>query len=312
MKILKLTLQKQPFEVMVTGEKTSEFRRPSYWLMNRLVDKNGNKKHYDYVEFINGYFLGKKLHLLTNSYDFLMNSDTGKWATVIEEKKPTFISADGAEMFEGDLYYVPQINNKNELLGTYLQFTTNSVTRPSDTKFSTEALAKKYIEENTPKQPAIEVFEWNKVWGVAIQASGNDKLIKEKKPYRQHTFETIERVTGFIPLQSEIDEIQDAILKDMDENKPLLTTHDGVEVFDKEADIYGINPINFEKHNMYASHEIYCDGLVFFSTPEKAQEYIDNNEKRYSLNDIRSAYNTFPYGWDIDIIFKKLKKLNKK
>lgn len=55
MKILKLSLKKLPFEVMVTGEKTSEYRLPTNWIMSRLLDKNGNKKHYDLVEFTNGY-----------------------------------------------------------------------------------------------------------------------------------------------------------------------------------------------------------------------------------------------------------------
>lgn len=50
MKTLKLTLSKLPFEVMKTGEKKIEYRKPSDWIKSRLIGKN-----YDAVEFVNGY-----------------------------------------------------------------------------------------------------------------------------------------------------------------------------------------------------------------------------------------------------------------
>ena len=49
-RVLKLTLHKKAFEVMVTGEKKLEFRKPSAWIMSRLKGKD-----YDAVEFVNGY-----------------------------------------------------------------------------------------------------------------------------------------------------------------------------------------------------------------------------------------------------------------
>lgn len=55
MKILKLTLKKQPFEVMETGEKRNEYRSPSEWIKSRLFDKDGYAREYDAVEFTNGY-----------------------------------------------------------------------------------------------------------------------------------------------------------------------------------------------------------------------------------------------------------------
>ena len=54
-KILHLSLKSEPFDVMVTGEKRNEYRSPTKWIMSRLVDKNGNPKHYDVVKFVNGY-----------------------------------------------------------------------------------------------------------------------------------------------------------------------------------------------------------------------------------------------------------------
>lgn len=52
---LKLTLSKKPFEVMLTGEKTVEYRRQSQWMKSRLFDKHGNLRVYSTVEFVNGY-----------------------------------------------------------------------------------------------------------------------------------------------------------------------------------------------------------------------------------------------------------------
>jgi hypothetical protein len=48
--ILHLTLKKEPFDVMVTGEKTTEYRNKSEWIMSRLLGKK-----YDYVKCVNGY-----------------------------------------------------------------------------------------------------------------------------------------------------------------------------------------------------------------------------------------------------------------
>ena len=49
-KMLYLTLKKSQFQVTVTGEKNSEFRRPSKWILSRVLNKT-----YDYVKFTNGY-----------------------------------------------------------------------------------------------------------------------------------------------------------------------------------------------------------------------------------------------------------------
>lgn len=54
-KVLLLNLKREPFEVMVTGEKKVEYREIKEWMRSRLFDKNGNPKQYDYVKFILGY-----------------------------------------------------------------------------------------------------------------------------------------------------------------------------------------------------------------------------------------------------------------
>ncbi len=55
MTTLKLTLSKDPFDVMKTGEKQIEYRRKSKWIESRLYNKNGTPREYDYIEFVNGY-----------------------------------------------------------------------------------------------------------------------------------------------------------------------------------------------------------------------------------------------------------------
>lgn len=50
-----LTISAAPFEVMHTGEKPYEFRKPSDWMRSRLYNKDGTEKDYDYVKFTNGY-----------------------------------------------------------------------------------------------------------------------------------------------------------------------------------------------------------------------------------------------------------------
>lgn len=54
-KTLHLSLKKQPFEVMVTGEKTNEYREPKQWILSRLLNKYGMPKDYDFVRLVNGY-----------------------------------------------------------------------------------------------------------------------------------------------------------------------------------------------------------------------------------------------------------------
>lgn len=54
-KTLLLTLSKQPFDVMKTGKKPIEVRKPSKWILSRLFNPDGTRKEYDLVQFTNGY-----------------------------------------------------------------------------------------------------------------------------------------------------------------------------------------------------------------------------------------------------------------
>lgn len=54
-KTLYLNVTQQAFDVMVTGDKKFEFRRPSPWIMSRVKDEHGNPKFYDQVKIVAGY-----------------------------------------------------------------------------------------------------------------------------------------------------------------------------------------------------------------------------------------------------------------
>lgn len=54
MKVLHLTLKKKWFD-MVGPDKPEEYRDDKQWIRSRLMTSNGTHKHYDVVEFSNGY-----------------------------------------------------------------------------------------------------------------------------------------------------------------------------------------------------------------------------------------------------------------
>lgn len=55
MKTLKMTLQKQWFDQIASGEKVEEYRDCSDFWISRLLNEDGSYKEYDTVEFRNGY-----------------------------------------------------------------------------------------------------------------------------------------------------------------------------------------------------------------------------------------------------------------
>ena len=54
---LKLTLHREPFELILSGEKKKEFRNDSTsgWMRKKLFKPDGSSKHFNFVEFTNGY-----------------------------------------------------------------------------------------------------------------------------------------------------------------------------------------------------------------------------------------------------------------
>lgn len=83
MRVLHLSLKREPFEVMVTGEKTVEYREPSDWILNRLVYPHGERKHYDVVKITHGYaadapyFIAKYLGFTKAGMDYKRSFTNG-------------------------------------------------------------------------------------------------------------------------------------------------------------------------------------------------------------------------------------------
>jgi hypothetical protein len=55
MKTLFFNLKKEPFDVMVTGEKTVEYRNISKHWNSRLLNKDGSFKEFDLIKFQHAY-----------------------------------------------------------------------------------------------------------------------------------------------------------------------------------------------------------------------------------------------------------------
>ena len=80
---LHLTLKKIWFDLMISGKKQIEYRRPSKWIEKRIINKN-----YDFIKFVNGYGNDKPYFIC--KYDGYTNSN--KDNEVIIEGNPIKIN----------------------------------------------------------------------------------------------------------------------------------------------------------------------------------------------------------------------------
>lgn len=53
--ILKIVIKGEYFDEIASEKKKIEYRKYTPFWISRLYDKEGNKRHYDLIEFINGY-----------------------------------------------------------------------------------------------------------------------------------------------------------------------------------------------------------------------------------------------------------------
>mgnify|MGYP007068602990 CR=1 FL=1 len=78
--------------------------------------------------------------------------------------------------------------------------------------------------------------------------------------------------------------------------KPLFTTEDGVDIYDKETIVYELFTSNYLlnklKYNFTNHCRNYTPNALIFSTREKAEEYILMNKPCLSLNDIIEEVNS--------------------
>lgn len=85
--LLKLTLSKAPYDIMVTGEKQNEFRKPTRWILSRLL-KDGKRREYDLVQFSHGYAKGCPFFICEFKGFFFAESDHNvKYGPFIVEVK---------------------------------------------------------------------------------------------------------------------------------------------------------------------------------------------------------------------------------
>lgn len=107
-RILRLTIHKKAFEVMVTGEKTSEYRHYSAWIRSRIGQ-------YDIVEFINGY--GNHRPRFTVEFikwQFVTNNEIKKYSNGLIVKLTTnMIEIQLGKVLEIHNYSIPEKQSSN-------------------------------------------------------------------------------------------------------------------------------------------------------------------------------------------------------
>ncbi len=102
--------------------------------------------------------------------------------------------------------------------------------------------------------------------------------------------------------------------------QPLFTTEDGVEIFEENIPLFIVAKDSYYLADVESSKSYRnAEKWYWFSTKEKAQEYIDYNKPKYSLKDIESRLNTIYCNYnnrdEIDIrrgakmLFNCIKKL---
>lgn len=85
--------------------------------------------------------------------------------------------------------------------------------------------------------------------------------------------------------------------------KPLFTTEDGIELFDSEDMVYGVN----SKQTQFTNETRICVSFSiggewkWFSSKEKRSEYIEENKHKYSKKDMISAI-TYSRGYSENIL----------
>lgn len=73
-----------------------------------------------------------------------------------------------------------------------------------------------------------------------------------------------------------------------EKRKPLFTTEDGVEVFDRDQELYSINKNTFKKGSLYACYSGINDYYVFYSESSR-DNYIWRNKRVFSYEDMMKA-----------------------
>ena len=84
-KVLYLTLRKEFFDQIKSGEKTSEFREYKNHWIKRLMNQDGSFKAYDLILFKNGYHSDAP-QMLVEFKGIRINNSYSEWGSVFEIK----------------------------------------------------------------------------------------------------------------------------------------------------------------------------------------------------------------------------------
>ena len=110
MNVLHLTLNKDPFDTMISGLKDREYRTNTYtnWIKSRIIDgKTGKAKHFDVVKFINGFGADKRYFICRyKGFEIAKKNYTVKYSNGFEVKvkKGDYRLLLGAIIKKGNIY----------------------------------------------------------------------------------------------------------------------------------------------------------------------------------------------------------------
>ena len=87
-KNLIMILKKEPYDVMVSGEKKYEYRINTKYWTSRLFNKDGTPKQFKYVEFSNGYSKNRRQFLVEFKGVEIINEVDEKYSNGLKVKYP--------------------------------------------------------------------------------------------------------------------------------------------------------------------------------------------------------------------------------
>lgn len=93
--------------------------------------------------------------------------------------------------------------------------------------------------------------------------------------------------------------------------EPILTTSDGVEIFEGDKMVYLVHKLSCTTHTNYAKYALGFDkDWIIFSYDRLREQYIDDNKRKYSKKDLIAFYDFTRrhYRWTMDQCVDQFKK----
>jgi glutaredoxin len=159
----------------------------------------------------------------------------------------------------------------------------------------------------------VDIYEGDKI---TLYPLGKDLTIGTLRSFVVvKAFSEIDKEVADIYLTFTSEENRDKYIKE-NTKKPIFVSADGVEMF--EGDYYYVPQTDFNDNlkgtflKLTVLNQKYSDNTARFSSPELAQEYIDNNKPKFSFADIFTASEKIPSEYLTTTgLLDELKKLGK-